>query len=80
MPFNSYPPRSPEGLRKGGHTRGVNETAWGCVEPLLKVPNAPAGGSDMSIGSHGPAASKPLAPGSSEGNPKGFGPAGKGRR
>jgi hypothetical protein len=80
MPFNDYPPRSPNGLLRGGHTRPIGSTAWGRSAPLLKVPNAPSGGPVVNIGSHGPAPARPLAPGSSEGNPKGFDPAGKGRR
>jgi hypothetical protein len=75
-----HPPRSEEGLRKGGHTRAVGQTQWGDVGGLLKVPNAPASAPHVNIGSHGDAPMKPLKPGASEGNPCGFGAAGKGKR
>jgi hypothetical protein len=70
-----HPPRSEEGLRKGGHTRPVNSTIWGTnafVAPE-NVRNAPAGDAAYTnIGSHAPKSPKPLEPGTSEGNPRGF--------
>ncbi len=73
--------RSEEGLRRGGHTRPVGSTAWGHAG-FVAPTNTPAGDpSYTNIGSHGPKPAKPLLPGASEGNPKGFKPAGmKGRR
>jgi hypothetical protein len=66
--------RSPDGLRKGGHTRALGETQWGCVGDITKAKNEPAGAPYMNIGSHGPAPARPLEPGASEGNPHGFKP------
>jgi hypothetical protein len=80
---NEYPPRSPEGLMRGGHTRPIGSTTWGCSADLLKVPNAPNRSAPYQvIGSHGPAPARRLQPGASEGNPAGFPPSAgmKGRR
>ena len=46
-------PRSPEGLRRGGHTRCVCQTVWGRSADLAKVPNAPdRSAAFINIGSH----------------------------
>jgi hypothetical protein len=68
--------RSEEGLRQGGHTRH-HESAWGKMD-AASAKNATGRGDPTytQIGSHGPAPAKPLQPGASEGNPKGFKPAG----
>jgi hypothetical protein len=70
--------RSEEGLRKGGHTRAIGETAWGKMDAAA-AKNATGRGDpayDTQIGSHGPAAAKPLQAGASEGNPHGLKSAG----
>jgi hypothetical protein len=65
-------PRTPEGLRKGGHTRPVGSTVWGRND-FVAPTNTPAGDAAYTnIGSHAPRPPKPLQPGASEGNPKGF--------
>jgi hypothetical protein len=75
-----HPPRSPDGLRKGGHTRAVGQTQWGCVD-ITKAKNTPDRSAPYQvIGSHADAPAKPVKPSCSEGNPAGFGPAGKGKR
>jgi hypothetical protein len=78
---NDNPPRSPSGLLRGGHTRSVCQTVWGKMD-AASATNAPGRGapSYTVIGSHADAPAKPLPPGASEGNPRGFGPAGKGSR
>jgi hypothetical protein len=76
MSRNDYPPRSPEGLMRGGHTRPLGSTTWGCVGDIAEAKNEPSGAPFVNIGSHGPALAKPLASGASEGNPKGFDPKG----
>jgi hypothetical protein len=65
--------RSEEGLRRGGHTRGVNETQWGKVDPAT-AKNATGRGDPAytQIGSHDRAPPKAAEPGQSEGNPRGF--------
>jgi hypothetical protein len=69
-------PRSEEGLRKGGHTRSSHESGWGRMD-AASAKNVPEGEkSYRQIGSHGPAPAKPAEPGQSEGNPRGFKPAG----
>jgi hypothetical protein len=58
--------RSEEGLRRGGHTRGSHESGWGRLD-AASAKNAPGRGDpayNSQIGSHGPAAPKPLQPGS----------------
>lgn len=70
--------RTNEGKRRGGHTRGVHETAWGKMD-AASAKNAPGRGEpayNTAIGSHGPAPAKPLQPGASEGNPHGLKSAG----
>jgi hypothetical protein len=77
MAHDYSPPCSEEGLRKGGHTRQPKSTVWGTNE-FVAPTNTPAGDpAYTNIGSHAPKPPKPLQPGASEGNPRGF--PGKGR-
>jgi hypothetical protein len=72
-------PRSEEGLRRGGHSRPVNSTIWGtdAFRAPETIKNVPAGEAQHTvIGSHAAKPAKPLQPGASEGNPRGFKPAG----
>jgi hypothetical protein len=69
-------PRSEEGLRRGGHTRPVGSTAWGHAG-FVAPTNTPGGDpAYTNIGSHAAKPAKALQPGASEGNPRGFKPAG----
>ena len=68
--------RSEEGLRKGGHTRGIHESGWGRMDAAT-AKNVPEGEKAYrQIGSHAPAPARPLQPGASEGNPRGLKSAG----
>jgi hypothetical protein len=73
-------PRTPDGLRIGGHTRPVGSTQWGSCESIPKTNATSRDAPAVSIGSHAPAPAKPLKPGASEGNPCGFKPGVKGSR
>jgi hypothetical protein len=69
--------RSPEGLRKGGHTRPVNSTLWG-TNAFVAPTNTPGGDPAYTVtGSHAPKPPKPLQPGPSEASPKGEKTAGR---
>jgi hypothetical protein len=73
------PPRSEEGPRRGGHTRPVASTVWG-TDAFVAPTNTPAGDPAYTVtGSHAPKPPHPLAPGASEGNPKGFNAIGRKR-
>jgi hypothetical protein len=72
-PVNN-PPRSEEGLRRGGHTRPIGSTQWGHTGDIART-NAPAGDpAYTNLGSHAERPPKPLQPGASEGNPRGVDP------
>ena len=70
--------RSENGKRRGGHTRAVGESGWGKIADPASVKNVPGGepAYNTAFGSHDRAPPKPAEPGQSEGNPRGFKPAG----
>jgi len=63
--------RSPEGLRKGGHTRPEGSTNWGTKEFIAPSVTGKAEAQHTVIGDHSARTPKPLQPGASEAAPKG---------